>query len=452
MPVNPPRMAKPLSPKSDICAWGVLLLVAILLRGIVIWKFGANLDADVDHYLGIARNLAAGHGFFVPGTNTPTAYRPPLYPLMLAGLLWLNGSSLAIGILQLVLGAWTVLLTVIAGRRLGLGRWALAAGLIVTCDPLLLYNTSLIMTETLAALLATLLLCLAIDVPLLQQTATVIHSTLGKRLLLGIVFGLCCLCRPTFFAFAMLTTCAALAGLFRKAPVAVPERVRGKLTAKTGRLAVAWPVVLGTAVVLAPWAIRNAAVFGHPILTTTHGGYTLLLGHNPVYYREVVDQPWGRVWSEPSLTAWQKSLEERMAAAVPPVKGEDARDRWMYAGAWALIRGEPAHAVRAGLTLLGRFWNVSPLGSQTARLGVPALWGIRAFYSLMLLAMLLGVARLRGAEWIRWRPLLLLIASFTLVHCLYWADMRMRAPLIPAIALLSARGLMLCRKHVAAAA
>ena len=37
-------------------------------------------------------------------------------------------------------------------------------------------------------------------------------------------------------------------------------------------------------------------------------------------------------------------------------------------------------------------------------------------------------------------PLALLI-SFTIVHSLYWADMRMRTPLAPAIALLAARAL-----------
>ena len=45
-------------------------------------------------------------------------------------------------------------------------------------------------------------------------------------------------------------------------------------------------------------------------------------------------------------------------------------------------------------------------------------------------------------EWnCAWRPVLVLIVSFTAVHSIYWADMRMRAPLVPAIALLAAAGL-----------
>jgi hypothetical protein len=40
-----------------------------------------------------------------------------------------------------------------------------------------------------------------------------------------------------------------------------------------------------------------------------------------------------------------------------------------------------------------------------------------------------------------------LLISFTLVHAFYWADMRMRAPLVPVLALLAARaGAALCEK------
>jgi hypothetical protein len=37
--------------------------------------------------------------------------------------------------------------------------------------------------------------------------------------------------------------------------------------------------------------------------------------------------------------------------------------------------------------------------------------------------------------------MMLLIAAFTLVHLVFWTDMRMRAPIVPAIALLASRGL-----------
>jgi len=52
-----------------------------------------------------------------------------------------------------------------------------------------------------------------------------------------------------------------------------------------------WPGNPG--LVLSPSMIRNLALFGEPVWTTTHGGYTLALANNPVYYRNVLDgEPW----------------------------------------------------------------------------------------------------------------------------------------------------------------
>ena len=48
---------------------------------------------------------------------------------------------------------------------------------------------------------------------------------------------------------------------------------------------------------LAPWAIRNQIVVGRPIVSTTHGGYTLLLGNNPSFYDHLRTAPRGTVWS-----------------------------------------------------------------------------------------------------------------------------------------------------------
>ena len=44
-------------------------------------------------------------------------------------------------------------------------------------------------------------------------------------------------------------------------------------------------LALTIVIVLSPWMIRNLVVLGEPVWTTTHGGYTLALANNPVYYR-----------------------------------------------------------------------------------------------------------------------------------------------------------------------
>ena len=74
---------------------------------------------DPDNYLPLARSLAAGDGFVQRGRAT--AYRPPLYPLMLAPLVSKTGevSFPGIALLHLGLGAGTVWLTAKAAARFG---------------------------------------------------------------------------------------------------------------------------------------------------------------------------------------------------------------------------------------------------------------------------------------------------------------------------------------------
>ena len=99
---------------------------------------------------------------------------------------------------------------------------------------------------------------------------------------------------------------------------------------------------------------------------------------------------------------------------------------------------EPGTAARAGLTLLGRFWNVTPFATERTPVSKTMRMAIAAFYVAVTVALLAGFCRLSRADWLRWWPPAALIVSFTLVHALYWADMRMRAPLVPAIALFAA--------------
>ena len=40
-----------------------------------------------------------------------------------------------------------------------------------------------------------------------------------------------------------------------------------------------------------------ALIFGVPVWTTTHGGYTLALANNEVYYRDVLNGSPGAVWT-----------------------------------------------------------------------------------------------------------------------------------------------------------
>jgi hypothetical protein len=186
---------------------------------------------------------------------------------------------------------------------------------------------------------------------------------------------------------------------------------------------------LGVIVLLAPWALRNARIWGEPVWTTTHGGYTLYLANNPVYYRDVLDGPPGAVWTGENQQRWFEDVN-RAAAGLPEPEADRSFARW----AWTFIAAHPGSFVRASLARLGRFWGVAPAGPVYAgRLRVlTATWTIPFW-----IAAALGLAR--GQVW-RWPAVAApaLVFGLTLVHTVFWTDLRMRAPIVPALGLLAA--------------
>jgi hypothetical protein len=118
-----------------------------------------------------------------------------------------------------------------------------------------------------------------------------------------------------------------------------------------------------------------------------------------------------------------------------------AADRWMYRRAWHDIAAEPRLFLRACRLRCAEFWNVVPLAPSRSTLGTAVVWGVGVGYALELVFFLAGLATLVRRWDERWTLPLLLILNFTLVHLVYWSNMRMRAPLVPLIALIAARGL-----------
>ncbi len=413
--------------------WWMLVVCGVALGArvaILLWQ-GALLNQDVDAYLEIARHVAAGEGFSKDQPLHPTAYRPPLYPLLVAAVFKAGGSPICVGMIQAVLGVLTTALTLRLGQLLGLGSVAVVAALLVAIDPLLVQYTSLPMTETLCAALVAMWCWLVLEFPARRQAGDPIRF--WPPLLHGAGLGLICLCRPGFLAVA------GIAALWMTWHIATAWRAGGRRVVLRREVTAVLSCLIGLMLVLGPWMVRNAIVMGKATPATTHGGYTLLLANNPVFYHEVAAQPWGTVWQGPSLHRWQVDLEAQMAAAGIRPDDEVSRDRWMYRQAWSHVRAEPGLFLRACLWRAVRFWDVAPWRMPKG-LSQILFWGTAGFYGLVSCGILIGLARLTRVEWITWRLLLLLPLTLWLTHLLYWTDMRMRAPVIPILAVLAARG------------
>jgi hypothetical protein len=400
--------------------WGTLAVVlgiALLVRSAAMAAQFASLQEDPDSYrrLAITWRQTGVFGFETNRTGNgpvrPTAYRPPLYPLVLAALV--RGDelpSISVAVLHVLLGAATPAITFALGIRAGLGRWSFAAAALTAFDPILLNQSAVVMTETLAAFLAV--------VGLLALTRLSGCPTVGGAALAGAVLGIAVLCRPTYFFWLALIAAAGI--------VAPPSPV------KRSHVAV---VVLAAAAVLAPWTVRNYVLLGRPIFATTHGGYTLWLANNDWYYDQLGER--GEVFDAERLLPRLKEIR------AGHEEDEVLNDRLLNREAVETIRRRPADFLYASMARVGSLWRLTPLRitASESMLRTSARWVVGVWYAGVFLLAALGAItlwrRLGQAPWL-WA--ILLCASFTAVHAVYWTDMRMRAPLMPAVSLAAAAG------------
>ncbi|RLS59002.1 MAG: hypothetical protein DWH91_01350 [Planctomycetota bacterium] len=412
---------------------GWLLIVisglAIALRLAVMGTAPQQLTMDRDLYLGLAEQIQAGNGYSTPGIapSVATAFRPPLYPLLLAGI---PHTPWAIGGLHLLLAVgmgWAVARAILgAVGELSWGGYI--AALVVAVDPLLVAYAGMPMTETLCAALSAVLLWRVrfVEAPRSEGASSAWVFPWRGPFVAGVWWGLCVLARPTYLApWGLWLACEFLVAGFSSSTQTPMRRV-----ARAGVCSI--PVAVGMFLVLAPWMIRNQMVWGKPIATTTHGGYTLWLANNPVFFQEVVDGH-DVTWQGESLARWQAATAQEMRVAG--INGEIAQDRWQAQRARQWIAGNPTAFLRAMGYRARSFWALSP--SHSSANSPILVSGVRLYYGGLWILAVLAVGRLVQVR--AWSQLVLplsLIAGFSVVHLVYWTDTRMRAPVMPAIAVL----------------
>jgi 4-amino-4-deoxy-L-arabinose transferase-like glycosyltransferase len=221
--------------------------------------------ADTVLYTVMAQGLARGYGYVSPaslfaGHPKPTSAYPPLYPLYLAGWAKLLGSD-SINTFRAVsclLGAATVFVIGLLGRRIGGVRTGLIAAGIAAVYPQLFMVDGTVITESIYAPL--------IALALLGAYRWIERPSPWRAALLGVAIGLAALARSEALLLLVLLV----------APLA--WRSRGM------RLRTAAAALLATACVLAPWFARNWIVQHRPILLTNNTGFTALATNCPGTY------------------------------------------------------------------------------------------------------------------------------------------------------------------------
>lgn len=419
-----------------------LILFALVVRGgVLAWRFD-HLQQDPDAYRLLAENLA-NHGVFgqvdAQGHAVPTAFRPPGYPWLLSWLV-VDGqlSSLSVAALHLAIGLATIGLVFLIGSQLGSPVAGIVAAILLAIDPILLGQSTLVMTESLATLLAAIVWWLVLRNQWTLQRENHLQSNIGWSLALGASLAAGFLCRPVFIVWAAWIVLMLLLS------------IRNRFGAT---LVTAATVTLVIAAAVGGWTWRNNSVMGRPIWATTHGGYTLLLGNNPSFYRYLAEGEVGEKWdaeffhrrwaerfySDPRLPSfWTAESIDTSKPATP--LGEIEDDRLAYETAKASIRREPGMFVASCFVRLGRLWSPMPhAGDQSNRLRL----AIGGFYLMLFVCCGLGIWRI-GWRLLTppWMAMLLLAVALSCVHSIYWSNMRMRSLATPLLAVVAAVGIV----------
>ena len=423
-----------------------LVFVGITLRLLLLLFRAVDLNSDPDVYVGIAQTIVDGNGICVPGGDRPTAFRPPLYPVLLASLN-LTGLKLtwAAGLINLLAGAVVIMATWRMAQIIGLqGRWRVMATAAAALDPLLLRYSVLPMTECISAALLAIAMLQILKL-CTDQSAVTTTPQMQTAIMAGVSFGLAGLCRPVGLVACAAVTLMLLLPVVRQlrnSTAGSPDTRRIGGIRRDGIVRGACIAVLPAfvaGVVLLPWVVRNVVQFGHFIPATTHGGYTLLLGNNPVFYREVVTVSGQPAWRGESLDRWQQQVSsEILADGILPVD-DVAIDAWNYDRAVRNISHHPGDFLQACLLRWKRFWALRPSVTEPGASGVTA-FVVAVWYGVLWLGLGRSLfcmdIRRSGHIQLLWMAIL----SFLLLHTFYWTNARMRAPLTGVIVVLSAVG------------
>jgi 4-amino-4-deoxy-L-arabinose transferase-like glycosyltransferase len=290
--------------------------------------YGFSLDepsGDAAFYHEVANRLADGRGFTNPYLDTPTAAHPPLFPALLSVVSLLGGTSRdAHQAAGCAIGAVTVVLVGLAGRRLaGPGTGLAAAGLAAVYPPLIA-NDSLLLSESAYGA--------AVALVILAALWTREAPSPLRALLLGAAIGLATLGR----AEALLMLPAL--GL----PLVVRRGGAPLLSAAV--------LCAGAALVILPWTVRNWIAFDRPVLVSTNDG-SVISGAN-------CDRTYG-----PALGQWDLGCSIRAGA-----KDGSGRDEAL-ALEQALRFGRVSPAVRERLTRSGAR-NEAEVAARQRRAGI----------------------------------------------------------------------------------
>lgn len=347
------------------------------------WQDGYTLFGD------LALGLLQGHGYAFPG-GLPTAFRVPLYPILIAFTSGGTGASPWPAILAQALASTgtVVCAALLARQRFGDRAGLLAAALCAAYPYSVWHDLSLQETGlfTFLAALATVLLCTARDA---QRWLPAVAA--------GVVLGLAILTRATLLPFAIIG-CLWLA-------LPGSEQV----TPRPRRLASAGLALAALALTISPWLVRAHEITGRYGLGTEFGA-AVYAGNHPLTFADYPDR---------SIDLSRAKIFEALAPADRArlnALGEAAQSDWYLGRGLEWIAAHPGDFTSGALHKLWAAFRPlpSPRHGWIGNLGYAAAWCP---------LLLLGLAGLwqERRNWRRDLPIHAHLLTFAGITAVLWA-------------------------------
>lgn len=374
-----------------------------------------NPVLDSSTYDSLARSLAAGER-----VSGQFFWQPVFYPCFLSIVYWLsNGSIILSKVVQIILGSLTCLLTYHLGKRVFNQVIGIIAGLATALyGPLIFYDGELLATGW-AALWAVSLVLLFMIGPS--------KRSVWFFLALGICGGLGIITRPTFVPFFIaglvwLEICSYRSGRpVREVPIRLST------------------VLLGFLVIAVPVGAKNLRLTRHFGILPSSGGLNLYIGNNPDYTQTMAARPG---WP------WQKIVEMPERNGV--TSNMWAQQKFFLRKVKDYIVTEPLSFVKGLVYKTSQFLSSREL-PRNVDVYLFGKWS-RLLRLLTFKAgpfgfpfgILLPLAVLGLVKYFRQlpAPLLLFLIFYPLSVILVFPSARYRAPVIPAMSIIAAAGLM----------
>jgi hypothetical protein len=332
---------------------------------------------DSTRYAQFADNLLTLHAYDVPGATN--AEWPPAYPMLLAVVKLLTGNFAWVVVVQILFAGLAAALIYRMARSLVPLPWACIPALIYAIDPLIAFTDTSVMTD---GIFTALLVCV-VYLAFFKPSARSLLCWSG----IGVLIGILTLIRPIAEFLVFVFPAAYL--------------LREWMENRGGGAAHWKPIgafVLGCAIILLPWMIRNELFFGS-FEVSNLGGYNLLTNdvRDFIAWRTLAasGHPLPAILvprhiNDPVFASVDKKINAALTAMTPP-----GGDRYSNMGLLAVqyIMQDPVHYAYFDAVNTLPFFFSSSIASYEQM--VPQLRDNQGFYAPTSLALIDAVERIR---------------------------------------------------------